>query len=178
MINKTELKFNGNIKLLKMKCCNEKPIIVLSANEKLCKKHFINYFENKVFKTIRQFDLIGKKENLGVAISGGKDSLTLLHIFNKLSKQNPKIKLTAILIDEGIKGYRDKTIKTAKKFCSKNKIKLKIYSFKNEFGMPTGWKNWLANLPKSKQNIVFIFGNPLALKDKNDFSNIQSSCFR
>ncbi|MDP3765291.1 MAG: TIGR00269 family protein, partial [Nanoarchaeota archaeon] len=83
-----------------------------------------------------QFDLIGKKENLGVAISGGKDSLTLLYILNKLSKQNPKIKLTAILIDEGIKGYRNKTIKTAKKFCSKNKIKLNIFSFKEEFGMP------------------------------------------
>jgi uncharacterized protein (TIGR00269 family) len=119
-----------------MKCCNEKSIIVLSGNEKLCKKHFTKYFENKVFKTIRQFDLIGKKENLGVAISGGKDSLTLLYILNKLSKQNPKIKITAIMIDEGIKGYRNKTIKISKKFCKKNKIKLNIYSFKKEFGMP------------------------------------------
>lgn len=118
-----------------MKCCKEKPIIALSGNEKLCKKHFIEYFENKVFKTIRQFDLIGKKENLGVAISGGKDSLTLLYILNKLSKQNPKIKLTAILINEGIANYRDKTIKTAKKFCNKNKIKLNIYSYEKEFGM-------------------------------------------
>src|SRR3990167_4870290 len=119
-----------------MNCCNEKPIVSLEAGQKLCKGHFIEYFENKVFKTIRQFDLIGKKENLGVAISGGKDSLTLLNILNKLSKQNPKIKLTAILIDEGIAGYRDKTIKTAKKFCSKNKIKLNIYSYEKEFGMP------------------------------------------
>lgn len=119
-----------------MNCCNKKPIIELQAGEKLCKKHFIEYFENKVFKTITQFDLIGKKENLGVAISGGKDSLTLLHILNKLSKQNPKIKITAIMIDEGIKGYRDKTLITAKEFCSKNKIKLNIYSYKEEFGMP------------------------------------------
>lgn len=118
-----------------MKCCNEKPVIVLNGNENLCKRHFIEYFENKVFRTITKFDLIGKQENLGVAISGGKDSLTLLHILSKLSKQNPKIKLTAIMIDEGIKGYRDATLKTAKKFCSKNKIKLNIYSFKNEFGM-------------------------------------------
>ncbi len=119
-----------------MKCCNEKPVIELQAGEKLCKKHFIKYFENKVFKTIRQFDLIGKQENLGVAISGGKDSLTLLHILSKLSKQNPKINLAAIMIDEGIKGYRDKTLKTAKEFCKKNKIKLNIYSFKKEFGKP------------------------------------------
>jgi len=120
---------------IKMQCCDKKPIIVLPAGEKLCKRHFMEYFENKVFKTIRQFDLIGKKESLGVAISGGKDSLTLLHSLNKLSKQNPKIKITAILINEGIKGYRENTIKTAKKFCEKNKIKLNIYSFEKEFGM-------------------------------------------
>ena len=119
-----------------MNCCNKKPIIELHAGEKLCKKHFIEYFENKVFKTITKFDLIGKKENLGVAISGGKDSLTLLHILSKLSKQNPKIKLTAIMIDEGIKGYRDKTLITAKEFCDKNNIKLNIYSYEKEFGMP------------------------------------------
>jgi|TARA_B100000315_G_C14576633_1_gene588233 uncharacterized protein (TIGR00269 family) len=119
-----------------MNCCNEKPIIELPAGEKLCKKHFTEYFENKVFRTITRFDLLGKEENLGVAISGGKDSLTLLTILNKLSKQNPKINLTAILIDEGINNYRDKSLITAEEFCKKNNIKLNIYSFEKEFGMP------------------------------------------
>ena len=52
-----------------MQCCDEKPVINLTGNEKLCKNHFTEYFENKVFKTIRQFDLIGKEENLGIALS-------------------------------------------------------------------------------------------------------------
>ena len=55
-----------------MNCCNKNPIIELPAGEKLCKEHFTEYFENKVFKTIRQFDLIGKEENIGVALSCGK----------------------------------------------------------------------------------------------------------
>ena len=118
-----------------MNCCNEKPVIELTAGERLCKNHFTKYFESKVFKTIRQFDLIGKKENLGVALSGGKDSLTVLHILNKLSKQNPKIKLKAIAIDEGIHGYREKTLIKAKKFCEENKIILHIFSYKGEFGL-------------------------------------------
>ena len=118
-----------------LKCCYEKPIIQLLAGEALCKKHFIEYFENKVFKTIRQFDLIGKEENLGVAISGGKDSLTLLHILNRLPKQNPKINIMAISINEGIKNYRSGTLESAKNFCLKNDIPLKIYSFEEEFGM-------------------------------------------
>ncbi|MBI2647524.1 TIGR00269 family protein [Candidatus Woesearchaeota archaeon] len=118
-----------------MICCTEKPIIVLSGGEKLCKQHFIDYFESKVFKTIRQFDLIGKKENLGVALSGGKDSLTVLHVLNKLSQQNTKIKINAIAIDEGIANYRDKTLHNANRFCFKNKIDLHIYSYKEEFGL-------------------------------------------
>ena len=119
-----------------MNCCSNKPIIELIAGEKLCKNHFIEYFEGKVFKTIRQFDLIGRKEHLGVALSGGKDSLTLLHLLSKLSKQNPKIKLTAIAINEGIHGYRAKTLAAAGKFCEKNKVPLHIYSYEEEFGMP------------------------------------------
>src|SRR3989338_11600834 len=119
-----------------MNCCSNKPIIELIAGERLCKNHFIEYFESKVFKTIRQFDLIGKEEHLGVALSGGKDSLTLLNLLSKLSKQNPKIKLTAIAINEGIHGYRDKTLITAGKFCEKNKVPLHVYSYEDEFGMP------------------------------------------
>ena len=119
-----------------MNCCNEKPIIELTNDEKLCKTHFTEYFENKVFKTITKFDLIDKEENLGVAVSGGKDSLTLLHILKKLSEQNPKIKLTAIAINEGIEDYRDKSLVTAKEFCNKHNIKLNIYSYEKEFGMP------------------------------------------
>ena len=45
-------------------CCSEKPVIQLTAGEKLCKNHFNEYFENKVFKTIRQFDLLGKEERI------------------------------------------------------------------------------------------------------------------
>ncbi|HLC61212.1 MAG TPA: TIGR00269 family protein [Candidatus Nanoarchaeia archaeon] len=123
------------IKINNPKCCSEKPVIQLTAGEKLCKNHFNEYFENKVFRTIRQFDLLGKEENLGVAISGGKDSLTVLYLLNKLSKQNPKIKVTAIAIDEGIEGYRDKTLITAKKFCNENNIRLNVFSYKEEFGL-------------------------------------------
>lgn len=119
-----------------MNCCNKKPIIQLPAGEALCKNHFNDYFEKKVFKTISKYNLIEKEENIGIALSGGKDSLTLLHILKKLSEKNPKIKLSAIAINEGIESYRDDTLLSAKDFCQKNNIQLKIYSYENEFGMP------------------------------------------
>src|SRR3989338_8594712 len=149
-----------------MNCCNNKPIIELSAGEKLCKSHFTEYFENKVFRTIRQFDLIGKEEHLGVALSGGKDSLTLLNLLNKLSKQNPKIKLTAIAINEGIHDYRDKTLVTAKEFCEKNAIPLKVYSYEEEFGMPLD--NMLKTLDVKPCTICGIFRRYLLNKKSKE----------
>ena len=70
--------------------------------------------------TIRNYKLFKKGETIGIALSGGKDSLTTLHILNKLAKQQRTTKILAITIDEGIKGYRDKTLEFAKKYLNCN----------------------------------------------------------
>ncbi len=117
------------------KKCSIKPVIILpNSNIKLCSSCFAKYFEKKVYKTVRQYNLIEKKDKIAVALSGGKDSLSLLYVLNKLATQQKDLALTAILIDEGIKGYREFTIKDAKTFCKKYNISLKVYSYKKEFG--------------------------------------------
>ena len=121
--------------VIKMACknCKTKPVIKLpNSNVQLCKNDFIKYFEKKAIKTIGKYKLIEKGDYVGVAVSGGKDSTSLLYILNILAKKN-NFKIIGIAIDEGIKGYRDFTLKDLKEFCKKNKINLKIYSFKDEF---------------------------------------------
>ncbi len=114
--------------------CKTKPVIKLpNSNISLCKSCFIKYFERKVRKTIRQYKLFKKGQHIGVALSGGKDSLTTLYILNKIAKPQKITKLTAIAIDEGIKGYRDETLKFAKKVCKELNIPLKTTSYKKEF---------------------------------------------
>jgi tRNA-5-methyluridine54 2-sulfurtransferase len=103
----------------------------VSMSPNYCKEHFISYFEEKVRMTIKKFNLIGKKEAVAVAVSGGKDSMSLLYLLNKLG-----YKVTALAIDEGISGYRDKTLNHMKRFCHKNKIPYKIVSFEQRFGLP------------------------------------------
>jgi uncharacterized protein (TIGR00269 family) len=74
--------------------------------------------------------MIKPHEKVAVALSGGKDSVVLLHQLAELSKRLP-MQLNAILIDEGIEGYRPATIEVAKKECKKLGVPLHIVSFKS-----------------------------------------------
>jgi uncharacterized protein (TIGR00269 family) len=117
-----------------MKCtlC-DKPAVFKLPNMLLCKNHFLDYFEKKAIKTIQKYKLIERNDNICVATSGGKDSLSVLYIINQYCKKY-KIPFFALVIDEGIKGYREHTIEDLKKFCKDYDIKLKIASFKETFG--------------------------------------------
>jgi uncharacterized protein (TIGR00269 family) len=117
------------------KNCSLKPVIELTNNNvKLCKSCFVKYFEKKAFRTISKYELIDSKDVIGVAVSGGKDSFTVLNIINLLANKKRDIKVKVIAIDEGIQNYRDLSL--LKKYCKENNLDLNIYSFKKEFGMP------------------------------------------
>lgn len=111
-----------------MKCKKCKDNAVL-ASPNYCQEHFMAYLETKVKKTITQFKLLTQNDKIVVAVSGGKDSLTLLYLLNKWYKR-----ITALAIDEGIHGYREHTLVTLKQFCKQYKIPLHIVSYKKEFG--------------------------------------------
>lgn len=120
-----------------MQCgkCQNSAVISLQHGS-LCKNHFIDYFEEKVFKTINKHQLIGRDEKLCVAVSGGKDSLTVLYLTKKYLEKNniPADNLLALAIDEGIDGYRENTLIDLKKFCAEHTVPLTIVSFKDELG--------------------------------------------
>ncbi|MDD3083746.1 MAG: TIGR00269 family protein [Candidatus ainarchaeum sp.] len=114
--------------------CNKKKVITLNYGpHNFCKKHFNIFFENRFKKTIRKYSLFKSKEKLLIAVSGGKDSIVTLTLLNKFySKSNP---IEVLIIDEGVKNYRNKAIKIAKKTCKKLGVKYHIISFKKRFGI-------------------------------------------
>ena len=101
----------------------------------LCKDHFIDYFERRVKKDIKKQGKTEDKSKIGVAISGGKDSIVALNVINDIFSKRPNIDIYAITVDEGINGYRDESIKYAKKICKKLGIEHHLVSFKDTIGI-------------------------------------------
>ncbi|MEM3730471.1 MAG: TIGR00269 family protein [Candidatus Bathyarchaeia archaeon] len=104
------------------------------SGEKLCKKCFVNSIEIKVRATIAKYKMFEIDDKIAVAVSGGKDSVSLLHLLAKIEKGYPKASLVAITVDEGIKGYRDEALKIAAENCEKLGIKHYVTSFKKLYG--------------------------------------------
>ncbi len=118
------------------RCKRRKAIIEIRyLNERLCRECFVSFFEKRVRRTIRRYELLDPKDVVAVALSGGKDSMVLLHILKKLSKKAPRSKLFAIIIDEGIGGPRRKGIEGAMSFCDDLGIEYHLYTFKEELGL-------------------------------------------
>ncbi len=111
-------------KTMACKHCDQKSML-----NGLCKEHFSDYVEQSVFDCIEEHQLIKKKDTVAVAVSGGKDSLVLLTILAK------RYNVTGIAVDEGIAGYRDKSLDSLKKYCTKQNILLQLKSFVALTGM-------------------------------------------
>lgn len=96
----------------------------------LCSQHFIDYFEKKVKRTIKRFDLFEKSDKIAVAVSGGKDSTTCLYVLKKLGYD-----AEAITVDAIIGNYTAQNLKNIRKVCKKYNVKLHEISFREEYGM-------------------------------------------
>ena len=83
-----------------------------------------------VKETIERFSLLENGERLFVAVSGGKDSLSLLDILWKLGYD-----VQGFFIDLGIKGYSEPSREACERFCKDREIPLLIVDIKEELGM-------------------------------------------
>lgn len=90
-------------------------------------------FDRRFRKTIRMGKMIRRNEKVAVGLSGGKDSTVLLHSLAALREDLP-MEIIAITIDEGIAGYRPKTMIPAQMECRRLGIEQKVVSFKDACG--------------------------------------------
>lgn len=92
-------------------------------------KDFIQKFENKVIRTIDKYKLATKKDKIIVACSGGKDSTTALYLLKKFGYN-----VEAMHINLLMGTWSKQNLQNIKKFCKDNKIKLHVYSIRDEIG--------------------------------------------
>ncbi|WP_440951505.1 TIGR00269 family protein [Methanococcoides sp. FTZ1] len=117
-----------------MKCNRDAIIFQKYSGMHLCKKHFIEDVERKIKLTIRKQYNVEKGDIIAVALSGGKDSVVLLHVLHKIFSKRRDVELVAITIDEGIEGYREVTLEKARKLTSELGVRHIVRSFKDEYG--------------------------------------------
>ncbi len=121
--------------MAKCSVCGRRAIYVARYEGKAyCEEHFLEWFDKRVRKTIRKFSFFGPKEKIVVAVSGGKDSLSALHYLVNLSKHVPGWEIKALLVDEGIRGYRDVTIRDFKRVAEELGVDYRIVGFKEVIG--------------------------------------------
>jgi uncharacterized protein (TIGR00269 family) len=119
--------------------CNVNSFISLEyAGTQLCKKHFLEMFERRFRSTVREFGMINKGETIALGLSGGKDSVTLLHLLAGLRKVLP-FTLIAITVDYGVTcDYGKKTMNIAKESCKSLDVPHHVVTFKEEIGFTLG----------------------------------------
>jgi uncharacterized protein (TIGR00269 family) len=104
------------------------------SGENLCKRCFAKSVENQVSETLAKYAMLDGEEKLAIAVSGGKDSVSLLHILTEIRQDYPKLSLVAVTVDEGIQRYRDEALEIAVENCKKLSIEHRTLSFKNLYG--------------------------------------------
>uniref|UniRef100_A0A914DN93 Cytoplasmic tRNA 2-thiolation protein 1 n=1 Tax=Acrobeloides nanus TaxID=290746 RepID=A0A914DN93_9BILA len=121
-----------------MKCqnCGSPPKIKCAKTSAiLCAKCFLDWFEEDVHNTIQKTLIFNKGEKIAIGVSGGKDSTVLAHILYNLNKRHDYgLELVLLCIDEGIKGYRDDSIREVRKNEEDLGLPLTILSYKDIYG--------------------------------------------
>jgi uncharacterized protein (TIGR00269 family) len=98
----------------------------------LCREHFLEFVERRFKAEFRkQTDLNGKSV-VAVAISGGKDSSVALHLTNEILKERRGVEVVAITVDEGIAGYRPRTLEAARELCGSLGVRHLVVSMEEE----------------------------------------------
>ena len=103
------------------------------SGETLCSNCFKDSIVEKTRRTISRYKMLGPDDRIAVAVSGGKDSLSLLKVVSGLyaRRKNPVV---AISVDEGVAGYRDEALDHARSLAKELDVEHTIVSYKEMFG--------------------------------------------
>jgi uncharacterized protein (TIGR00269 family) len=103
------------------------------SGESLCRSCFADSIEDKAKRSIAKYGMFRHGDYIGVAVSGGKDSLSLLRILSRITAGHGS-RLVALTIDEGIEGYREESLSFVTEVAEQLGVPHLLYSYRDLFG--------------------------------------------
>jgi len=118
--------------------CNARSVIFQRySGMHLCRSHFDEDVHRKVREALRETGIFGKGAKLAIGLDGGKSSSAMLYILKNLFSRRRDIKMVAVLVDEGIFGYRSEMLANARSLAERLEIPHITKSFKDAYKATT-----------------------------------------
>ena len=123
------------------RCDSEAVVDVPYSGTHLCDRHLRRSVEKRVRRRIREDGLVGsdvtpdEPETWAIGLSGGKDSAVLTHILHRTFRTDPRVRLVAITIHEGIEGYRDESVAACIELAEDRDLEHELVAYESEYGI-------------------------------------------
>ena len=120
-----------------MKCrkCGTKASVHMRQHKlALCKEHYLEWLPEQTGRFIKKYEMFHHDEKILVAVSGGKDSLSLWDMLVRLGYQADGLYI-GLGIDEGIQ-YSAESRRLTEKFANEHGLKLHVVDVQQEYGQP------------------------------------------
>ena len=118
-----------------MKCrtCGKRAVVNMRQHKlALCKEHYLQWIPEQTERFIEKYKMFTREQKILVAVSGGKDSLSLWDILQRLGYQADGLYI-CLGIDEGL-NYSAESQRLAEKFAVGRNLKLHVVDVNKEYG--------------------------------------------
>ena len=107
------------------------------AQDHLCETHLRETVWDRARRELHRQAPRMRGGVVAVALSGGKDSAAALSITHRYFSRRPTVRLVAISVDEGIRGYRTATLSKASELCRSLGVEHRVLKAQDELGTTT-----------------------------------------
>ncbi|MEN3028737.1 MAG: TIGR00269 family protein [Aquificaceae bacterium] len=104
--------------------CGLKGVVYLPQHRiAFCKEHYLEWYSKRVEESIKEFRMFTREDRVLVAVSGGKDSLSLWDVLHRLG-----YRVDGFYIDLGIGEYSERSKIACERFARKRGLELHVLS--------------------------------------------------
>jgi uncharacterized protein (TIGR00269 family) len=118
-----------------MKCrkCGDKAVINMRHHKlSLCEEHYLEWLPKYVEFTIKKYGMFTPQERILVAVSGGKDSLSLWDILHRLGYRVDGVYIGLGIDENG--GYSNKSERMTRSFANQHGLRLHVIDLEDKYG--------------------------------------------